>query len=215
MSSGPTALIVDFGGVLTSDLWESLRGCARREGIPEETLVDLLRHDGEICPSFEALERGDIDQVTFEAACGRAAGVPPDGLLARMFADLRPDEAMLAELATLRGRGIRIGVLSNSSGIGDFSPYEGYDLASRADAVVISDRVRRRKPEPEIFHLMVRELGVTPSDCVFVDDTAGHLVAAAALGMRTVHHRVTRDTIAALRTEFAAVLPQDRCFGAE
>jgi len=207
----PTALILDFGGVLTTDLWESVRGCARREGLPADTLVDLLHQDQRIHDMFAALERGEVSQSAFEAVLGAAAGVDPERLLGRMCAELRPDEAMLAATAALRAQGIRVGVLSNSWGAGPwdggyFDPYDGYDLAERADAVVISDKIGIRKPDPAIFHLMLAELDVPAAAAVFVDDVARHLPPAAGMGMTVIHHADTQATLAELERVFALPL---------
>jgi putative hydrolase of the HAD superfamily len=147
MTSSLTALILDFGGVLTTDLWESVRACARREGLPENALLGLLRDDPEIHRLFVGLERGEVSQADFETRLASAAAISSNGLLARMCADLRPDEAMLTAVAMLRDTGVRVGVLSNSWGSGYFSPYRGYQLDDRADAVVYSDQVRLRKPD--------------------------------------------------------------------
>ncbi len=58
------------------------------------------------------------------------------------------------------------------------------------DAVVISDRVGMRKPEPEIYLLTAARLGLPPQECLFVDDTERNLPSAADLGMGTVYaHR--------------------------
>lgn len=43
-----------------------------------------------------------------------------------------------------------------------------------------------RKPDPAFFAAIVEDLGVTPAQCLFVDDRADNCEAAAALGM-SVH----------------------------
>jgi epoxide hydrolase-like predicted phosphatase len=202
----PAALILDFGGVFTTDLWESIRGCSRREGLPDNRLLELLRDDPIIHPLFAGLERGEVSQSDFERRLASAAGIPSSGLLARMCVDLRPDEAMLAAVASLRASGVKIGVLSNSWGTGYFNPYQGYRLDERVDALVISDQVRLRKPEPAIFRLMLDRLGVNASDSVFVDDVAGNLPQAESMGMHVVHHVDTQKTIAELERLFAVAL---------
>jgi putative hydrolase of the HAD superfamily len=208
MTSVPTALILDFGGVLTTDLWDSVRACARREGLPDDALLNLLREDPDIHRIFVQLERGEVSQPEFEARLGEAAHISPDGLLGRMCADLRPDAAMLAAVAKLRTAGVRVGVLSNSWGSGYFNPYDGYQLEDRTDAIVISDQVRLRKPEPAIFELMLDLLGVDARVSVFVDDVAANLLPAKAMGMSVIHHVDTPETLAELEQLFAvAVLP--------
>jgi putative hydrolase of the HAD superfamily len=213
--SRAAALILDFGGVLTTDLWESVRGCARREGLPDDALLDLLRHDPHIHRLFVALERGEVSQAVFEAELGAAAGISPQRLLGRMCADLQPDEAMLAATAALRAQGVRVGVLSNSWGAGPwgggyFDPYDGYQLDQRADAVVISDRVGVRKPQPEIFRLILDKLDVPAAAAVFVDDVVANLPAAQELGMQVIHHVSTPVTLAELERVFALPLVSAR-----
>jgi epoxide hydrolase-like predicted phosphatase len=207
MTPTPAALILDFGGVMTTDLWESIRACARREGLPPDALLELLRHDTQIHQLYVGMERGDVSQADFEVRLAAAAGLPAEGLLARMCADLRPDEAILSAVAALRATGVRIGVLSNSWGTGYFSPYQGYDLEKRADALVFSDQVRLRKPEPEIFTLMLDRLGVDAASSVFIDDVAENLPPAEALGVTTIHHVDSAKTVAALESIFIGRLP--------
>ena len=206
MNRLPTSLILDFGGVLTSDLWESIRGCSSREGLAPDALLDVLRGDPGVRDLFAGLERGEVDQSTFEAALAVAAGIEADGLLGRMCADLRPDRRMLDAVATLRGKGIRVGVLSNTWGDGPFSPYVGYDLESRADVLVLSDQVGLRKPESAIYTLTLDRLGVAACSSVFVDDMSVNLSTASAMGMRVIHHWRTSETVAALEDLFAVPL---------
>jgi putative hydrolase of the HAD superfamily len=200
--TAPTALILDFGGVLTSDLWESVRGCARREGLPETAILDVLHLDPAGRRLFAELERGEVSQADFEQHLAAAAGIAPEGLLARMCADLRPDDRMLYAVGQLRRLGVATAVLSNSWGSGYFSPYVGYDLENRVDVIVLSDQVGLRKPEPEIFALTADKLGVPASACVFVDDVAANLPGAQALGIRTIHHVETGETVGRLAELF-------------
>jgi putative hydrolase of the HAD superfamily len=207
MTRTPTALILDFGGVMTTDLWESIRACSRREGLHPDALLDLLHHDTEVHQLYIGMERGDVSQADFEVRLAAAAGLPAEGLLAKMCADLRPDGAILSAVAVLRAAGIRIGVLSNSWGTGYFSPYQGYDLDKRADALVLSDQVGLRKPEPAIFTMMLDLLGVDAASSVFIDDVSENLLPAEALGMITIHHVDSARTVAALESVFAKRLP--------
>lgn len=203
MTHSSSALIIDFGGVLTTDLWASIRACARREGLPADALLELMRSDPYVHRRFVGLEQGEVSQEEFEADLAAAAGISPDGLLKRMCAELRPNDTMLAAVETLRASDVRVAVLSNSWGTGYFSPYEGYQLEERAaDVVVLSDQVRLRKPDPAIYALVLRRLGADAPDTVFVDDIASYLAPAEAMGMRAIHHVETDKTLAALAQAF-------------
>ncbi|GHJ44004.1 phosphoglycolate phosphatase [Catellatospora sp. TT07R-123] len=194
-----TALVLDFGGVLTSDLWEALRGFARREGLADDALVDLVTRDAEGVELLRALERGGIGQARFEREVSARLGVPAPGLLARMAAELRPDEQMLAAVARIRATGVKIGILSNSWGTGHFDPYAPWRLHERADVVVVSDQVGMRKPDPEIFDLVLDRLAEPPEACLFIDDIAAYLEPARAGGMAVWHHTSTPATLTELR----------------
>lgn len=195
MTDKMTTLIVDFGGVLTTDLWSSIRACARQNGLPEETLVDLLHEDPDIHSLFASLERGEVSQQFFEERLAAAANISPENLLRRMCAELRPNYVMLNALKALRAESVKVGILSNSWGTGYFSPYEGYDLESRADVVVYSDHENLRKPEREIFELTIERLKADADSTVFVDDVAKNLSPASSMGMSVIHHVETTRTV--------------------
>jgi epoxide hydrolase-like predicted phosphatase len=89
-------------------------------------------------------------------------------------------------------------VITNSWGTAPYDPYEGYQLNERYDALVVSGEVGIRKPTPEIYRLAADKLGIPPSRCVFVDDVAANLPPAAELGMATIHHVDSSQTIAQL-----------------
>jgi putative hydrolase of the HAD superfamily len=89
-------------------------------------------------------------------------------------------------VARVRAGGILVGVLSNSWGTGDYDPYQGYDLAANFDAIVISDQVGLRKPDPQIYLRTAVDLGLSAEECIFVDDTEANLPSARQLGMAVV-----------------------------
>jgi putative hydrolase of the HAD superfamily len=54
------------------------------------------------------------------------------------------------------------------------------------DAFIESSVVGMRKPDPRIYELACRELGVTPPRAAFLDDIGSNLKPARALGMATI-----------------------------
>ena len=54
------------------------------------------------------------------------------------------------------------------------------------DTVVTGEAVLNKKPSPDIFLTAAERLGVTPADCVVVEDAVNGLQAANAAGMRCV-----------------------------
>jgi epoxide hydrolase-like predicted phosphatase len=210
-SSRPTALVVDWGGVLTEPLDDAIRAWADLDGVDFEHYHQVMRswlgpHQGELAKDnpVAALERGEIEVPHFEQQLARrlsdATGreVPAVGLLQRMFDQFEHAPAMSALVLRARHAGLRTGLLSNSWG--NTYPREGWD--EMFDAIVISGEVGMRKPEPDIFAHVLARLGVSAGQTVFVDDLAHNVQAAEALGLIGVHHTSYDTTAAELEALF-------------
>ena len=116
---------------------------------------------------------------------------------------MQPDEAMFDAVAAARRAGVRTGLVSNSWG------EEGYDrtrFGELFDVLVISGEIGIRKPAPEIYALAAEKLGLEPERIVFVDDLAGNLKPARAIGMATVLHRDAAGTLAELEQHLGVSL---------
>lgn len=67
------------------------------------------------------------------------------------------------------------------------------------DKILLSCDLGLAKPEPEIFRRASRIASADSGRCLFVDDTAANVAAAAALGFKTHHFRTTAGFAGALR----------------
>jgi epoxide hydrolase-like predicted phosphatase len=193
--NGYHGLLIDYGGVLTTSLFDSFRAFCDAEGLAPETLAQRFRADPDCRELLIGLETGKIEEEEFEPQLAATLGVEPPGLIDRMFAGSRPDEAMVGAVRAARGAGVRTGLISNSWGT---RRYDRRQLAELFDAVVISGEVGIRKPAAEMYSLGAERVGLEPSQCVFVDDLPFNLEPAAELGMATVHHVEAERTIAEL-----------------
>jgi epoxide hydrolase-like predicted phosphatase len=188
-------LLIDWGGVLTSDLFASFRAFCELEGLEPDTIRRRFREDRDCRELLIALETGAVEEDRFELRFAELLGVAAPELIDRMFAGSAPDDEMLGAVRRARAGGIRTGLVSNSWGT---RRYPRELLAELFDDVVISGEVGIRKPTPEIYALGAQRIGLAPEACVFVDDLPFNLVPAAELGMATVHHRTARETLAEL-----------------
>ena len=184
-------LLVDYGGVLTTNIWESFGAFCDSEGLERDAVRELFRERGEGLALLRRLERGAVTDTDFERDFGGMLGVSPEGLIDRLFAGLGPDEAMIGAVGAAREAGVPTGLISNSWGTGI------YDRAPMAifDATVISGDVGLHKPQPEIYELGAERLGVPADRCVFVDDLRENIDGAEAVGMAGVLHRESAETI--------------------
>ena len=73
-------------------------------------------------------------------------------------------------------------------------------LLSLFEAVIISAEVGLRKPDPRIFELTARRLGLPLSACLLIDDKARNTAAAQAAGMQVI----TFVSLEQLRRELAS-----------
>ena len=181
------ALIVDYGGVLTTDVFASFREFCEAEGLAPDTVRDRFRSDPEARRLLAELETGALAVAEFEPPFAALLEVESERLIERLFGGMAPDDAMLDGVRAARRAGVRTGLLSNSWG--DATTYDRALLEELFDGWVISSEVGLRKPDPAIYQLVAERLGLTPDACVFVDDLPGNLKPARALGMATVLHR--------------------------
>ncbi|MBP2471462.1 putative hydrolase of the HAD superfamily [Crossiella equi] len=203
------ALVVDYGGVLTTSVRASFAQWCEADGITQDSLRALLREwlgaRAEEGNPIHRMETGELDTREFErhlvsrlvTVDGRA--VEPSGLLRRMFAGVGPDEAMLDLLRDARKAGLRTALLSNSWGRG----YPLELLHELCDVVVISGDIGLRKPDTPIYEHTLRLLELPADRCVFVDDAEANVLAARAVGMHAVWHKDAPGTIA----EIAKLVP--------
>jgi epoxide hydrolase-like predicted phosphatase len=198
-----TGLLVDWGGVMTTNVFESFRAFCKHEGLSAEAVSDRFRTDPTSRELLVGLETGALAEEEFERRFAEILGVSADHLIERLFAGGRPDEAMLDAVRRARAGGIRTGLISNSWGT---SRYDRALLAELFDGVVISGEAGMRKPTPEIYKLGARAIDLPPAACVFVDDPRFNLEPARELGMATVHHVDSGQTISELERLLAVDL---------
>jgi epoxide hydrolase-like predicted phosphatase len=186
-------LLVDFGGVLTTDVFESFREFCEAEGLDPEAVKRLFRTDPRALRELRRLEVGELTEQDFAQRFAPLLGIEDtEGLVDRLFAGMRPDDAMIGAVRRARGQGVRTGLVSNSWGAGR---YDRDSFPELFDGVVISGEVGLHKPQPEIFRLGAERIGLPPEECVFVDDLRENCAGAEAVGMTAVLHRGAARTL--------------------
>ncbi|HEY8865920.1 MAG TPA: HAD family phosphatase [Solirubrobacteraceae bacterium] len=191
-NSSQKALLVDFGGVLTTDIWSSFAAFCEQRGLDAGAAKQLFRENPDALATLRGLETGEVEPADFERRFAALLGTEPDGLVEGLFAGLRPDQPMLEAVGRAREARVPTGLISNSWVMDHYTD----EIRALFDAAVISAEVGLHKPQPEIYLLAAERLGVDPEDCVFVDDLRENCAGAEAVGMTAVLHRDAAETIA-------------------
>jgi putative hydrolase of the HAD superfamily len=196
MAAERRAVLLDWGGVMTGSPFASFSAFCAAEGLDPATLADLFRHDRDARALLIDFECGRLEEADFEPRLAAAMGVAShERLVDRLFDGSAIDDAMVEGVRALHDRGVRTAMVSNSWGT---RRYPRDLLTELFDGIVISGEEGFRKPDPRMYSLGARRIGVEPEECVFVDDLAFNLDPARELGMAVVHHTDAASTLAEL-----------------
>jgi putative hydrolase of the HAD superfamily len=187
-----SGLLIDWGGVLTTNLFASFNAYCLAADIDPKALAGRFRRDPEARELLIGLETGKLSEPEFEAEFAALLEVEPDGLVDGLFAGVEPDGAMVEAVRRAHAAGIRTALVSNSWGVHRYP----HDMFSELfNGVVISGEEGIRKPALRMYELGAERAGVPPEQCVFVDDLPFNLTPAQGLGMTTILHTAAETTI--------------------
>lgn len=189
------AVIWDFGGVLTSSPFEAFNRLENDKGLPK----DFIRKINATNPDTNAwalFERSEISIEEFDAKFAEEAEALGGNIRGREVIDVIAGEVrpeMVEALRRCKER-FKVGCITNNVTAG-----EGAGMARTADKaaavqevmalfdhIIESSKAGVRKPDPRIYEMACKELGVSPADCVYLDDLGINLKPAKALGMHTI-----------------------------
>jgi len=192
---------LDAGGVVVWPNWTRLAEALARQGISADP-ASLAAADPH---ARYALDVAEI--VNTSTDLHRAleyfnlvlthAGVPLSDRTDRALAEVREyqrvtnlwehvPEFVCPTLKALRGQGLRLGVVSNANGTLRVA-FERIGLASFFDVILDSAEEGLEKPDPRLFELALRRLGVTSDLAIHVGDMYHvDVVGARSAGLAAV-----------------------------
>jgi len=190
-----SAVIWDFGGVITSSPFEAFNTYEAEIGIPK----DFIRGINATNPDTNAwalFERNEIDAAGFdvkflEEATALGHAVRGADILPRLSGDVRP--RMVAALKQCKDH-FKVGCITNNVQTGHGAGMSGTSDKARQvsevmalfEVVIESSKAGVRKPDPRIYQMMCEQLSVDPAECVYLDDLGINCKPAAQLGMRAI-----------------------------
>lgn len=144
-----------------SPLWNEIdRGVMSRD--------ELLEAFGKRAPGYENEIRIAFDRVG-------------DALVQRSYA--------IPWIRELKAKGLRVLYLSNySHHVMQCNP-SVLSFTDYMDGGIFSCMVKLIKPDPLIYKALLKQYSLKPEECVFIDDNAANITAAAALGINCIHFK--------------------------
>lgn len=188
----PRAILIDIGGVLVSGDIDGLASeWGARLGISAGSFLAALFGGND-----HTVLVGKVSEPEWWSVVQARLGVGSD-VVSAIQRDMKRRQAWDTPLLEALGRtraAARIGVISNAwpymrVGISESG------LANAVNAVILSCEVGYAKPDPAIYRMALRRIGVRPGNALLVDDTRENVIAAEALGIVGHTHTGSSDTI--------------------
>lgn len=109
-----------------------------------------------------------------------------------MFAG--PIEGSIQILKELKERGYKVYALSNWNAELYNRTIDDFTFLNWFDGKIISGEVKMKKPDEEIYRLLLQKFAVNPQNALFVDDNEKNVETAQKLGLH-VHHFTTPEAL--------------------
>jgi beta-phosphoglucomutase len=186
MTSNIRAVIFDMDGVLTDS-----------EPLINEAAIAMFKEKGLEVQPDDFIPFLGAGEERYVGGVAEKYNFPLDAVAGKqrtyeIYFDLVPTKlevfpGVLELVKACRNAGLRVAVASSADQIKVSVNLQKIGLPIESwDAVMTGELVEHKKPAPDIFLLAAQTLGVTPAECVVVEDAVNGIKAAKAAGMRSV-----------------------------
>jgi beta-phosphoglucomutase len=145
---------------------ERLRGVSRME-----SLEIILSHSDKI---YNDKDKEQLAQQKNEIYCELLNKLSPNDIL----------PGVINLLLSLKAKDIKVAIGSSSKNTPFILEKIGLDTSFKT--IADGNGIKKSKPDPEVFLLAAEKLGVTPEECVVIEDAQAGIDAAIAAGMKAV-----------------------------
>ena len=197
MSGSATALVLDFGGVVTKTPFETHSLSEAALGLAPGTLTWRGPFDPDGDALWRDMQAGKLSERDYWLTRTREVGAMLGENWNSMadfirrarggdpMACIRPEA--LEAIGAAKQAGKKLAVLSNELDLfygADFR--EALPFLADFDLIVDATYTKILKPDPRAYAFITDGLGLAAADCVFVDDQAKNIRGGEAAGMKTV-----------------------------
>lgn len=197
-SAQASALVLDFGSVISLTMFETHAQTERELGLAPGTLTWMGPFDPDNDPLWREMEAGNISQrdywlarakevgemigenwTTMMEFVKRARGSDPMSIMRQPMLDL---------IQQAHQQGIKTAILSNELDLFFGDDIRGkLPFLSQIDVIIDATYTHILKPDPKAYQLCLDELQLPADQCVFIDDQLNNAQGAEAVGMYGLH----------------------------
>lgn len=194
-------VVFDIGRVLVRSYWKEYMGIKGRSKDTRDKIKELTLNS-------ELWQQIDLGIISLEEMIAAAQEKQPDlkkelSEFSKVYSEFTiVDKEVEQFLLDLKAEHYHIYLLSNY-GREFFEELEKRaDFFSYIDGKVISYEVNVKKPDLEIFYLLVQKYNIKPEDSVFIDDNKKNIDAAKKMKFHTIRFR----NIEQVKSDFTQLL---------
>ena len=160
-------------------------------------LMEVERDDPERAKEIRAINHAsDMGILSREEAAEHISSLfdmEPEEFLEEQNQVEIPNTQLLAYIAELK-KEYKVALLSNINSRERLSiRFQNGELESHFDTIVASGDEGYVKPEPEIYEIAATRLGLSPSECVMIDDIAEFCQGARETGMQAIQFHTNQQ----------------------
>lgn len=120
------------------------------------------------------------------------------GLYDEYFSGDAIDQELVTFAASLKPA-YKLGLLSNAWENARPLLSERFAFLHAFDESIFSYEIGVRKPDPAMYHTMLKRLDAAPEEALFIDDFQVNVDGALAIGMQAIHYSSAIQTISAIK----------------
>jgi putative hydrolase of the HAD superfamily len=191
-------IIFDIGNVLVDFCWEEYLGSF---GFPQETAEKIAKATV-LDEAWNEFDRGGKEEE--ELVDDFVKNAPElENEIRQICEDvhdmLRKRDYAIPWVQELKKMGYHVYYLSNFSKKAERECAHTLGFIPYMDGGILSYRVKRIKPNPEIYQMLMERYQLVPEECVFLDDRKDNCAAAEKLGIHAIVFTTKENAIEELK----------------